>query len=188
MRYTNLGRTGLQVSKICLGCMGFGNNKLPGWGWVLEMDDAGPFYRRAVELGINFFDTADSYSGGRSEEITGHWLKEYARRDEVVIATKVYFGPGDRPNMTGLSRKHIQQACEASLRRLGVETRARRLRKRWRRSITSWRRARCATSARVRCMPGNLCVHWGFQIITVGRVSWRCRIITTCSTARKNAI
>lgn len=122
MQYTTLGKTGLQVSRICLGCMGFGNNQLPGWDWVLGEEAAAPFYRRAVELGINFFDTADSYAGGSSEAITGKWLKEYARRDEVVIATKVYFGPGDRPNMTGLSRKHIQQGCEDSLRRLGIET------------------------------------------------------------------
>jgi aryl-alcohol dehydrogenase-like predicted oxidoreductase len=122
MEYTNLGRTGLRVSRICLGCMSFGTPGWLDWDWVLDEDAAEPFFRRAVELGINFFDTADSYSGGRSEAITGRWLKEYARRDEVVIATKVFFGPGDRPNMHGLSRKHIQQACEASLRRLGVET------------------------------------------------------------------
>ncbi len=122
MQYTYLGKTGLQVSRICLGCMGFGNNTLPGWDWVMDEASAAPFFRRAVELGINFFDTADSYAGGSSEIITGKWLKEYARRDEVVIATKVYFGPGDRPNMSGLSRKHIQQGCEDSLRRLGIET------------------------------------------------------------------
>jgi 1-deoxyxylulose-5-phosphate synthase len=92
------------------------------WNWVLNEAASEPFFRRAIELGINFFDTADSYSGGTSEEVTGKWLKEYAKRDEVVIATKVYFGPSDRPNMSGLSRKHIQQACEGSLKRLGVET------------------------------------------------------------------
>lgn len=122
MEYTPLGRTGLQVSRICLGCMSFGSSGWLGWDWVLEEEDAGPIVRRAIELGINFFDTADTYSGGRSEEILGRWLQEYAHRDEVVIATKVFFGPTDHPNMSGLSRKHIQQACEASLRRLGVET------------------------------------------------------------------
>lgn len=122
MEYTYLGKTGLRVSRICLGCMSFGQPGWLNWDWVLDEEASAPFFRRAVELGINFFDTADSYSGGRSEEITGRWLKEYAIRDEVVIATKVYFGPGERPNMSGLSRKHIQQACEASLRRLGVET------------------------------------------------------------------
>ncbi|MFZ6031379.1 MAG: aldo/keto reductase [Chloroflexota bacterium] len=122
MQYTSLGRTGLQVSRICLGCMSFGQPGWLGWDWVLDEEAAAPFFRRAIELGINFFDTSDTYSAGRSEEITGRWLKEYANRDEAVIATKVFFGPGDRPNRSGLSRKHIQQACEASLRRLGVET------------------------------------------------------------------
>ncbi|HEX2623401.1 MAG TPA: aldo/keto reductase [Phototrophicaceae bacterium] len=122
MQYRSLGKTGLQVSKIALGCMSFGTPGWLNWGWVLDEAAAEPFFRRAVELGINFFDTADSYSDGRSEEITGRWLKKYAHRDEVVIATKVFFGPGDRPNRNGLSRKRIQQACENSLRRLGVET------------------------------------------------------------------
>lgn len=122
MEYTYLGKTGLQVSRIGLGCMSFGTPGWLGWDWVLDEAGAEPFFRQAVELGINFFDTADTYSGGCSEEITGKWLKKYANRDEVVIATKVFFGPCDRPNQQGLSRKHIQQACEASLRRLGVET------------------------------------------------------------------
>lgn len=120
MQYTTLGRTGVQVSRVCLGCMSYGS---PDWRpWVLGEEDAGPFFRRAVEAGINFFDTADMYSLGASERVTGRWLREYARRDEIVIATKVYYPMSDRPNMGGLSRKHIQQACEASLRRLGVET------------------------------------------------------------------
>lgn len=122
MEYTSLGNTGLQVSRIGLGCMSFGAPDRPGWTWGLDEDAAAPFFRRAVELDINFFDTADSYCGGRSEEITGRWLGEYANRDEIVIATKLFFGPDDRPNTSGLSRKHIQQAYEASLRRLGVET------------------------------------------------------------------
>jgi aryl-alcohol dehydrogenase-like predicted oxidoreductase len=90
--------------------------------WVLDQEAAGPFFRRAIEAGINFFDTADVYSIGRSEEVTGHFLREYGNRDELVIATKVFFPMSDKPNMGGLSRKHIQQACEASLKRLGVET------------------------------------------------------------------
>jgi len=119
MRFTTLGSTGVQVSRICLGCMSYGS---PSWRpWVLDADAAAPFFRRAVEAGVNFFDTADMYSLGTSEEVTGRWLREYAVRDEVVIATKVFFPANDRPNMGGLSRKHIQQACEASLRRLGVE-------------------------------------------------------------------
>lgn len=120
MKYTYLGETGVQVSRICLGCMSYGD---PKWRpWVLGEEASEPFFRRAVEAGINFFDTADMYSTGRSEEVTGRWLKKYARREEVVIATKVFFPMNDKPNMGGLSRKHIQQSCEASLRRLGVET------------------------------------------------------------------
>ena len=119
MEYTRLGRTGIEVSRLCLGCMSYGSSE---WRpWVLDADDAEPFFRRAVEAGINFFDTADMYSLGASEEVTGTWLREYASRDEVVIATKVFFPMSDRPNSGGLSRKHIQQACDASLRRLGVD-------------------------------------------------------------------
>jgi aryl-alcohol dehydrogenase-like predicted oxidoreductase len=88
--------------------------------WVLERDEAMPFFRRAIELGVNFFDTADVYSSGVSEEITGRALREYGRLDELVIATKVRMKMGDGPNEVGLSRKHIVQGCEASLRRLGV--------------------------------------------------------------------
>jgi 1-deoxyxylulose-5-phosphate synthase len=120
MQYTYLGRTGVKVSRLCLGCMSYGSTK---WRpWVLEEQAAMPFFRKAVEAGINFFDTADVYSLGVSEEITGKALREYAKMDEVVLATKVHGRMGDGPNMQGLSRKHIQQGCEASLRRLGVET------------------------------------------------------------------
>ncbi len=120
MQYVSLGSTGMKVSRLCLGCMSYGS---PEWRpWVLDEAAAGPFFRRAIEAGINFFDTADMYSLGRSEEVTGRWLREYGRRDEIVIATKVFFPMNDRPNMGGLSRKHIQQSCEDSLRRLGVET------------------------------------------------------------------
>jgi aryl-alcohol dehydrogenase-like predicted oxidoreductase len=119
---TTLGRTGLVVSRLALGCMSYGD---PGWRpWVLDESAARPFFRRAVELGINFFDTADMYSLGRSEEVTGKMLREFGRREELVIATKVFFGMGstpETPNMGGLSRKHILQGCDASLRRLGVD-------------------------------------------------------------------
>jgi len=119
MQYTRLGRSGLKVSRIALGCMSYGS---PDWRpWVLAEEDARPFFRRAVEAGINFFDTADMYSLGVSEEVTGRLLRELGRLDEIVIATKVFFPHAKGPNMGGLSRKHIQQACEASLRRLGVD-------------------------------------------------------------------
>ena len=120
MQYTHLGRTGVTVSRLCLGCMSFGDTQ---WRrWVLDEQAAQPFFRRAVEAGINFFDTADMYSIGVSEEITGRALRQYAKLDEVVLATKVFNPMAPGPNMQGLSRKHIQQGCEASLRRLGVDT------------------------------------------------------------------
>jgi len=120
MEYTRLGETGVQVSRLCLGCMSYGS---PEWRpWVLDEAAAEPFFRRAVEAGINFFDTANMYSLGRSEEVTGKWLREFANPDECVVATKLFFPFSAKPNAGGLSRKAVQQACEASLRRLGVET------------------------------------------------------------------
>ena len=119
MQYTKLGRTGLDVSRICLGCMSYGD---PEWReWVLPEGDARPFFERALELGINFFDTADMYSLGRSEEIVGKALGDLARRDEVAIATKVYFPVGEGRNDRGLGRKHVLSAIDASLRRLGTD-------------------------------------------------------------------
>ncbi len=119
MDYVRLGRSGLKVSKLALGCMSYGD---PGWRpWVQNEPAARPFFRRAVEAGINFFDTADMYSMGVSEEVTGRLLRELIARDDMVIATKVHFPMGPGPNMGGLSRKHIVQACEASLARLGVD-------------------------------------------------------------------
>ena len=120
MNYVKLGHTGLDVSPLCLGCMSYGE---PGRGthsWTLVEEQSRPFIKKAVELGINFFDTANSYSDGTSEEIVGRALKEYARRDEIVVATKVFFG-SDRPNGSGLSRKAILAAIDDSLRRLGMD-------------------------------------------------------------------
>ncbi len=119
MQYVNLGKTGVKVSRICLGMMSYGSSQ---WReWVLNEDDSRPFVQRALELGINFFDTADVYSLGASEEITGKALKEFAKRDEVVIATKVFSQMGDKPNQRGLSRKHIMESIDASLRRLQTD-------------------------------------------------------------------
>jgi 1-deoxyxylulose-5-phosphate synthase len=119
MEYVQLGKTGLRVSRLALGCMSYGTS---AWRpWVLNEDAARPFFRKAVEAGINFFDTADMYSLGVSEEVTGRALRELAPREEIVIATKVNFPMAAGPNMGGLSRKHVLQACEASLHRLGVE-------------------------------------------------------------------
>ena len=119
MDYVNLGRTGLRVSRLCLGAMSFGSRE---WrDWVLSEAESLPLITRALELGVNFFDTADMYSRGVSEEILGRVLKNSARREEVVIATKAYFPMGDGPNAGGLSRKHLFEAIDASLQRLGTD-------------------------------------------------------------------
>jgi aryl-alcohol dehydrogenase (NADP+) len=120
MEYVNLGKAGVKVSRICLGAMTYGSKK---WReWVLEEEEGRPFIRRALELGINFFDTADMYSDGVSEEILGRALKDFGgSRDRVVIATKVFNPMGDDPNQRGLSRKHIRHAIDDSLRRLGTD-------------------------------------------------------------------
>jgi aryl-alcohol dehydrogenase-like predicted oxidoreductase len=119
MKFTTLGRTGLTVSRLALGCMSYGT---PTWRpWVLDSDAAMPFFRRAFENGINFLDTADMYSLGASEEVVGRAVREFGKRDELVIATKVFFPFGTAPNMGGLSRKHIVQGVEASLARLGLD-------------------------------------------------------------------
>lgn len=119
MQYVNLGRTGLKVSRICLGMMTYGT---PEWRpWVLTEDEGRPIIQRALEMGINFIDTADMYSRGVSEEILGRALRDLTRRDEVVVATKVFYPTGPGPNQRGLSRVHIFQAIDASLRRLGTD-------------------------------------------------------------------
>ncbi|MFW6388236.1 MAG: aldo/keto reductase [bacterium] len=119
MEYVRLGSTGLKVSRICLGTMTYGD---PAWrDWTLGLEDSKPFFRHALEQGINFFDTADMYSLGVSEEVTGKALGEYARRDQVVLATKVYNPMGEGPNDRGNSRKHIMDAIDASLKRLGTD-------------------------------------------------------------------
>jgi aryl-alcohol dehydrogenase-like predicted oxidoreductase len=119
MDYVGLGRTGLRVSRLCLGTMTFGN---PGWrNWVLPEDESRPLIHRALAHGINFFDTANMYSLGMSEEILGRAVRDFIGRDEVIIATKVYYPMGDGPNDRGLSRKHVLAAVDASLRRLGTD-------------------------------------------------------------------
>ena len=119
MQYTNLGKSGLKVSRLCLGMMSYGTSK---WrDWVLDEEDSRPFIQKALDSGINFFDTADAYSAGVSEQVTGRALKDFAKRDEVVIATKVFFNYNDLPNQGGLSRKHIMQGVERSLKNLGTD-------------------------------------------------------------------
>lgn len=121
MKYTRLGRTGLTVSRLCLGCMTYGLPDRGAHPWTLPEDQSRPLIRRAVELGINFFDTANSYSDGTSEEIVGRALRDFARRDEIVVATKVRFGARRAPNIGGLSRKTIFEEIDGSLRRLGMD-------------------------------------------------------------------
>jgi 1-deoxyxylulose-5-phosphate synthase len=126
MQYTKFGKTGITVSRLCLGCMSYGGGDAPAWapgtrGWHVNKEDAREHFALALESGINFFDTADVYSNGLSEEITGAHLKEMASRDDIVLATKVHGAMGPGPNRRGLSRKHIVEACENSLRRLGMD-------------------------------------------------------------------
>lgn len=121
MDYVNLGRSGLKVSRICLGCMSYGDPARGGQPWSLDEATSRPFFRQALEAGINFFDTANVYSAGSSEEITGRALKEMARRDEVVIATKGFFPWRNAPNTGFLSRKALFHAVDESLARLGTD-------------------------------------------------------------------
>jgi aryl-alcohol dehydrogenase-like predicted oxidoreductase len=121
MEYTKLGRTGLDVSRICLGCMSYGGGNRGNHAWSLGEEESRPFIKRALEAGINFFDTANRYSLGSSEEILGHAIKDFARRNEIVIATKVHGRMRPGPNGAGLSRKAIMAEIDASLRRLGTD-------------------------------------------------------------------
>jgi aryl-alcohol dehydrogenase-like predicted oxidoreductase len=121
VEYLKLGRTGLEVSRICLGCMSYGVKSRGNHSWVLEEDDSRPFIRRALDAGINFFDTANVYSDGTSEEIVGRALKDFAHRDDIVLATKVHGRMRQGANGGGLSRKVIMTEIDHSLRRLGTD-------------------------------------------------------------------
>lgn len=121
MEYVKLGNTGLDVSRLCLGCMGFGVAERWIHPWILDEERSRPIMKKALELGINFFDTANVYADGTSEEIVGRALKEYANRDEIVLATKVHFRMHQGPNGAGLSRKAIMSEIDKSLKRLGTD-------------------------------------------------------------------
>src|ERR1041385_8504902 len=121
MEYTRLGKSGLKVSRLCLGCMTYGVPERGSHPWSLNAEQSHPLIARALELGINFFDTANVYSDGTSEEIVGRALREMGKRDELVVATKCFFPWRDRPNAGGLSRKAITTAIDDSLRRLGMD-------------------------------------------------------------------
>ena len=196
MDYVNLGRTGLKVSRLCLGCMTYGE---PGRGthdWTLPEAESRPFITRALEAGINFFDTANVYSAGSSEEILGRALRDITTRDAVVVATKVHGPMHTDPNGRDLSRKAILAEIDASLARLGMEyvdlyqihrfdpdTRSRR---RLRRCTTWCARARHAISARRPCMPGSSAAPSTCHGCTAGPGLFRCRTILTCSTGRRS--
>lgn len=120
MDYVRFGNTGLMVSKLCLGCMTYGR-PTERWPWALNEEQSRPFIQKALELGLNFFDTADVYTAGASEEVVGRALRDFASRDEIVLATKVFNPMGPGPNDKGLSRKHIMSAIDASLKRLGTD-------------------------------------------------------------------
>lgn len=121
MKYVNLGRSGLKVSRLCLGCMSYGEPERLPQPWSLDEKASRPLIRQALEAGINFFDTANIYSGGSSEEITGKALREMARCDEIVVATKTFFPWRNSPNTGFLSRKAIFQSIDDSLMRLGMD-------------------------------------------------------------------
>jgi aryl-alcohol dehydrogenase-like predicted oxidoreductase len=120
MEYVRFGNTGIMVSKLCLGTMTYGK-PTERWPWALDEQQSRPFIQKALDLGINFFDTADVYSAGASEEVVGKALKDFAKRDDIVLATKVFNPMGPGPNNKGLSRKHIMSAIDASLKRLGTD-------------------------------------------------------------------
>ncbi|HEV8369805.1 MAG TPA: aldo/keto reductase [Pyrinomonadaceae bacterium] len=121
MEYTNLGKSGLKVSRICLGCMTYGLSDRGAHSWTLDEEKSWPLIRQALELGINFFDTANTYSDGTSEEIVGRALKDFSRREEIVVATKVYFPMRQGANARSLSRKAIMTEIDASLSRLNMD-------------------------------------------------------------------
>ena len=195
MKYTHLGNSGLVVSRIALGCMNYGSKR---WRpWMLEEDEARENFAYAIEHGINFFDTSNIYSMGVSEQIVGRWVRELARREQVVIATKVGLPLGEGPNREGAGRKHLIDSCEASLRRLNTDyidlyqihrpIWKLRLRKRSRRS-TAWSvRARSATPAPAAWRRGSFqrrCIRRGR---TGGIARSRCKAISTWSIGRKSA-
>jgi aryl-alcohol dehydrogenase-like predicted oxidoreductase len=195
MDYLRLGSSGLRVSRICLGVMTYGT---PKWRpWVLDEQASRPFIKRALELGINFFDTADMYSDGVSEEVLGRALKDFTQRDQVVIATKGFWPTGTGPNDKGLSRKHLFDAIDASLRRLGVDyvdlyqihrfdpdTPIAETVEALHDIVKGGRRD---TLVRRACHRGSLRKCSTPRIVMDGRGSYRCRTTTTLSTEKKNA-
>jgi diketogulonate reductase-like aldo/keto reductase len=184
MKYVRLGKSGLKVSAICLGCMSYGVPERGAHPWSLPEDQARPFFKKAIEAGINFFDTANVYSDGTSEEITGRALWDFAARDQIVLATKVHGRMRPDANGAGLSRKAILTEINHSLRRLGTEYVDLYQIHRWDYE-TSSRRAKPVTSEHHPCSRGSSPRRLTLPTRMDGLASSRCRTITTCSTARK---
>ena len=195
MKYVRLGQTGLKVSKLCLGCMTYGDKS---WReWILTEDQSRPFLRQALDAGINFFDTANVYSYGASETVLGNFLKaEGVKRDDVVIATKVYSEMGPGPNQKGLSRKAIFQELDASLKRLNTDFVDLYQTHRWDYDTpieeTMDALNDCVRSGRARYLGASSMYAWQFakaQAVASGGggpSSSRCRTTTTSSTARRS--
>ena len=197
MDYVNLGRTGLKVSRLCLGCMTYGEPDRGNHPWTLGEEQSRPFIKRALELGINFFDTANVYSAGSSEEIVGRALRDFTKRDEVVIATKVHGPMRKDPNGKGLSRKAIMTEIDASLRRLGTDYVDLYQIHRWDHSHPdrgdaggAVRRGEGGQGAlHRRIVHVRLAVLQGAPRLPIGmagRASSPCRTTTTCSTAKRS--
>ena len=197
MEYVKLGSTGLEVSRICLGCMSYGE---PGRGahpWSLDEEASRPFFRQALEAGINFFDTANVYSAGTSEEIVGRALKDFASRDEVVLATKVHGRMRPGPNGAGLSRKAIMTEIDHSLRRLGTDYVDLYQIHRWDPQVPIEETLEAlhdvVKAGKARYIGASSMYAWQFAKAlylaepAAGRGSSPCRTTTTCSTARKSA-
>ena len=179
MKYVNLGRSGLKVSRLCLGCMSYGEPERLPQPWSLDEKASRPLIRQALEAGINFFDTANIYSGGSSEEITGKALREMARRDEIVVATKTFFPWRNSPNTGFLSRKAIFQSIDDSLMRLGMDYVDL--------FMTSLKQETRAISAHLLWKPGALQKCSIPLSVTVGPDLSRCNRNTTCFTGKKSA-
>ncbi len=196
MQYANLGKSGLKVSRLSLGMMTYGTSK---WRpWVLDEDASRPFIKKALDAGINFFDTADIYSNGVSEELTGKFLRELGvKRESIVIATKVFFNLTDEINASGLSRKHIMDGIDASLKRLGMDYVDLYQIHRWDNEtpieetmepcMMSLKQGKRVISVLPRCTPGSSQRRSRPPIQTAGHVLSPCRITITWSTAKKSA-
>ena len=196
MDYLSLGKTGLKVSRLCLGCMSYGSSQRRAW--ILDEEQSLPFFKQAIEAGINFFDTADMYSGGLSEKVTGRSFKKLGlRRKETVIATKLYYPMGNTPNECGTSKKHVRHAIDASLRRLGVDyvdlyqvhryDRTTPIEETLEALTEVVNQGKALHMALPVCTRGNSPNFSVPRRRTVMRVLWRCRTITTWSIGRRNA-